>query len=450
MSDFQPIILKPHQTFVIEYMSTHRALLLWHTTGSGKTLTSIYALYQHNYPIMIIGPKTSESRFNQEIIKAELDSSRFTFYTYTKIKKILEENVTFFNGYSVIVDEAHNIRNENVHNIYIATALAGATYVILLTATPVVNYMNEMSVLINIVKGSDVLPTERKLFYQMFYDEDNMEILNESYLREKMSGAISYYEAISAEFYPTFTEKYMPVIMSHEQVAEYIYYVKKILYEDKFIYNELDVLNIDYGLLPNKKRNFFLNVTRQLSNVANGSTNTANITTSPKIIDILDFIKSGPYPIVVYSNYLKNGIYSLAILLEQANISYSTITGSTTGDKLKFIVDRYNSGIYKVLLISSAGSESLDLKKTRQIHIMEPHWNDARIQQVIGRVIRYKSHEDLNVDQRHVDIYRWISVFPKQYKNITADEYLVNLSYKKKRLEQQYRTICIESSIEFS
>jgi hypothetical protein len=81
---------------------------------------------------------------------------------------------------------------------------------------------------------------------------------------------------------------------------------------------------------------------------------------------------------------------------------------------------------------------------------MEPHWNDSRIQQVIGRVIRYKSHQALNVDQQHVDVYRWVSVFPNQYKNITADEYLVNLSYKKKRLEQQYRTICIESSIEYS
>ena len=53
----------------------------------------------------------------------------------------------------------------------------------------------------------------------------------------------------------------------------------------------------------------------------------------------------------------------MAILLEKNKISYKTITGYTTQDKLNVIVNNYNNGLYKVLLISSAGSESLDLKK---------------------------------------------------------------------------------------
>ena len=66
--------------------------------------------------------------------------------------------------------------------------------------------------------------------------------------------------------------------MNHEQINEYIYYIKKIIYEDRDIVDESNVLNIDYGLLPNKKRNFFLNVTRQLSNTIKNSENSPKIT----------------------------------------------------------------------------------------------------------------------------------------------------------------------------
>ena len=44
---------------------------------------------------------------------------------------------------------------------------------------------------------------------------------------------------------------------------------------------------------------------------------------------------------------------------------------------------------------------------------MEPHWNEARIQQVIGRVVRYQSHNNLNINERNVTIIKWLSVFPK-------------------------------------
>lgn len=317
-----------------------------------------------------------------------------------------------------------------------------ASKVILLTATPVVNYLNDLSVLVNIVQGDDVLPTERKLFDQMFYDEEKMVLINEKILFEKIKNTISYYKIDDIVNYPSSTVIYEDVEMSHDQINEYVYYVKKIIYEDKDIVNDIDVLNIDYGLLPNKKRNFFLNVTRQLSNTIGNSEN------SPKIKEIYNKILDGPYPIIVYSNFLKNGIYTLAVLLELNKISYKTITGFTTHDKLNIIVNNYNNGMYKVLLISSAGSESLDLKNTRQIHIMEPHWNHAKIQQVMGRAIRYGSHKDLPEDQRHINIFYWISVFPKQIKNLSADQYLISISKKKQKLWDMYQIIIQNASIE--
>lgn len=436
------IELKEHQKIPVEFMKYNRGLILYHGLGSGKTLTALFAVYQFKYDIIIIGTKSSKKVFIDEIQKAELNPNRFTFYTFTKIKKILEENITIFKWKSVIIDEVHNIRNENLHNLYISSALIIAEKIILLSATPVVNYLNDLSVLVNIVKGSDVLPTEKKLFEQMFYDDEKMILINENILFNKIVNTISYYKIGKDSNYPSSTTNYLDVVMSHEQINEYIYYVKKIIYEDKDIVNNIEILNIDYGLLPSKKRNFFLNVTRQLSNTIKNSED------SPKIKEIYEKIVEGPYPIIVYSNFLKNGIYTLAVLLEKNQISYKSITGFTTNDKLNIIVNNYNNGLYKVLLISSAGSESLDLKNTRQIHIMEPHWHESRIDQVIGRAIRYKSHENLPPDQRNVTIYRWVSVFPPHIKNMSADQYLIFLSNKKKDLWNKYQQIIINSSIE--
>ena len=97
---------------------------------------------------------------------------------------------------------------------------------------------------------------------------------------------------------------------------------------------------------------------------------------------------------------------------------------------------------------SGIGSESLDLKKTRQVHIMEPHWNDAKIRQIIGRAIRYKSHESLLLNEREVQVYRWISIFPLNVNYQTADEYLEELSKNKDELYLEFKIIIIEATKE--
>lgn len=33
-----------------------------------------------------------------------------------------------------------------------------------------------------------------------------------------------------------------------------------------------------------------------------------------------------------------------------------------------------------IIMISSAGAEGINLLNTRQVHIMEPHWNEVRIE----------------------------------------------------------------------
>ena len=134
--------------------------------------------------------------------------------------------------------------------------------------------------------------------------------------------------------------------------------------------------------------------------------------------------------------------------MEKAGLRYKTITGMTSSDKINIIVNNYNAGLIDILLLSSAGSESLDFKNTRSIHFMEEHWNQAKLDQVGGRAARMDSHSALPPDERRVDIYHWISVFPPQYKNQSADQYLAILSKNKMFLQNQYKDVIIESSIE--
>jgi hypothetical protein len=79
---------------------------------------------------------------------------------------------------------------------------------------------------------------------------------------------------------------------------------------------------------------------------------------------------------------------------------------------------------------------------------MEPHWNDAKIRQVIGRASRYESHITLSPDQQTVHVYKWISIFPPYINYKTADEYLQDLSSKKDVMFLEFKKLLIKASIE--
>jgi hypothetical protein len=437
------IILKNHQKLPNEFMKNNFGLILYHGTGTGKTITALAAMYQFNKHIVIIGPKSSNKAFEDEILKLKFDRGRFTIYTYAKIKKDMYQDINLFKNKCVIVDEAHNLRNDTKDNMFLVGILNYAHKVMMLSATPIINYMNDISPLINVVKQEDVLSTDKKLFDFFYFDEQNMRIRNSDMLANKLKNSISYYDKKDVESYPESGTIVKQIIMTKDQIKEYASYVKNILFKHEVPPDGQSLFEFDFARLRNKTKNAFLTATRQLSNTIDGGTE------SPKILELVKIIEAGPYPVITYSNFLKNGVYPVAKKLEMLGISYAVITGGTSQDKLIKTVNEYNSGKFKVLLISSAGSESLDLKNTRQIHIMEPHWNEPKIDQVIGRAIRYKSHISLPKNDRNVTIYRWVSVFDKEmYANISADEYLIELGEKKRQIFNTFKNILIESSIE--
>lgn len=67
--------------------------------------------------------------------------------------------------------------------------------------------------------------------------------------------------------------------------------------------------------------------------------------------------------------------------------------------------------VIKAMIITQSGSEGISLRNIRQVHILEPYWNEIRIKQVIGRAVRAKSHEDLLPEERNVRVFQYIAVF---------------------------------------
>ena len=199
-------------------------------------------------------------------------------------------------------------------------------------------------------------------------------------------------------------------------------------------------------------------------------------TYSVKIKAILDKIfnpendKVSEGIILIYSQYLDSGLIPMALALEECGFTrygqsgtkplfknkptdvvdvrtmkapqdknfmparYAMITGETrlspnNDYEVKGLTDEANKDGHKVkvVLISKAGSEGIDFKFIRQIHILEPWYNMNRIEQIIGRGVRNISHKDLDFEKRNVEIFMHGTILGNN-KEEAADLYVYRVA----------------------
>jgi SNF2 family DNA or RNA helicase len=90
-------------------------------------------------------------------------------------------------------------------------------------------------------------------------------------------------------------------------------------------------------------------------------------------------------------------------------------------NELREISNNNNMGeIIKVFMITSSGSEGINLTNTRYVHIMDPYWHPVRIEQVIGRARRICSHKNLSDALQTVEVFIYLMTFTK--KQIESDD----------------------------
>jgi superfamily II DNA or RNA helicase len=224
-------------------------------------------------------------------------------------------------------------------------------------------------------------------------------------------------------------------------------------------------------------------------------------TFAPKIHTMLKKIQSAKGPCLIYSQYrVIEGLGAVAAVLD--NVGYSEIKikkkqgqlrihtdtdaakhfivfSNTNQEHMQILMDIFNKNLSNlptsiaydlktmkqpnvdVILITQSGSEGISLKGVRQVHILEPFWNDTRTQQIIGRAVRAKSHIDLIPEEQNVKVFLYLATMTKEQSELmkwdtgnlsqegmSTDQVIYEIALRKQKTLGQLLTIMKETSMD--
>ena len=169
------------------------------------------------------------------------------------------------------------------------------------------------------------------------------------------------------------------------------------------------------------------------------------------------------------------GLYTGTETVEEKEILRKIYNGEwhdipdSIGNVLKSKYRNNNMGeVIKVFMITSSGSEGINLRNTRYVHLVDPYWHPVRSEQVIGRARRICSHKDLPLALQTVEVFVYLMVFTEaQLKSdeaielkrkdlsksiphipLTSDQYLFELSELKAKLTRELTDAIKESAFD--
>lgn len=418
-------ILLPHQSKVVDYIKDpeNKSILLLHNTGSGKTITAIYSIMEllkqkPNNKVIIVVLKSVVIYWEREIEKIfGYIPPNFEFLSY---QSVFRDYKLLFNSCPnsiIVIDEIHNLRtiistetydmdniikyasynNIKIPNrisdmnkflidndipediwfsakvgkyvLYNIKCVSKAWKILLLTATPFVNNFLDLNNMFKMLSG-------KTYNFKTLLDIKNAIISNNL--------GISYYNVDKNE-----NENYPKTIF--KQV------VLKLNKEEELEYGEFE---LDGGDGPGQM--IFMNKLRQI-----GDSGFNNKYYSPKIKYIFDNMKKMKYrKSLIFSSFVGKGTKIAEKVLNV--IESRLIDGKSSQYERQQIVNDFNDDKFPLLIISSAGSEGLDLKGVRDVYLLEPGWNFVKEEQSMARAIRYKSHIHLPKNERTVTVHRLI------------------------------------------
>ena len=448
--------LNPHQIKVVEFLQRDkvRGLLVVHGVGTGKTLTGVTVsqCFLDKYPendVIVVTPTSLQKNFIKELkaYGADPKDVRYRFFTIQGFTQAIKKGTirpSDCEDSLLIIDEAHNIRTQitdesvdvdkcndktltGVNARALIEASKHARKVLLLSATPLVNRPCELINLMSIVDG--VNPISVQTFNKISYED---------YFKCK----VSFYDASETDRkanYPSVVDNDVFIKMTPSYYKRYMRIEEHGGPDERAFYN----------------------------GVRKGS-NTLESEISPKISWTVEHIgrseEDDKY--VIFSHFIGAGLRLLMKRLDEWKFTYVHVTGDISMKNREKAVNDYNNGKVKVMLISKAGGEGLDLKNTRNVILLEPSWNESTHQQVIGRAVRYKSHITLPKADQTVNVFRLFHVKPAEYSFVkkavaelwTKDEetgnylsvdlFLRNFSKKKQEKIDEFIDILKSVSIE--
>ena len=396
-------------------------------------------------------PKSSV-QYNKYINKFHLIAYN-SWKAYTNLLKIPNLNHTLF-----IIDEAHlfmksiikvNLRDVDTTNkkykyignakrIYDKIQSISRKKVLVLTGTPSAKTPFETIPIFNLAYKQPLFDCDYNKFNDKYIDFDRNQIVHVDELIRKLDGLIAYVPAVSnvtkASGNPRATElKLINVEMSEKQYKQYLIDYEKEVNESSFT-NKRNVFGLMFGSVSTFHTKTFedcIYYNDKLTNRDYEDRYVGKITIDnihcPKIVKMYNDSCKINGSCVFYFRFARMyGIECMEMMLQTKNFikvdsdnvdnvfkskgkRYVVFSGSesnTFRDECKGLFNdkrnRYGEYI-KYMLLSPSGSVGITLKNVRYLGIGSVSFNYSEIRQIMGRVNRLKSHEDLPFEDRTVE-----------------------------------------------
>lgn len=423
--------LKDYQSLAVSHMLRNRGMVAAFSTGVGKTLTAVSVarcilgfsdFLGKNIKVIVITPTSLVENFKKEMRQVGMGDliPRFKFYTTSKFQKDYKNGLVDCRKTLFIVDEAHNFRTDyrgEFSGRKIMKQDTGAQFsvmcsekawkVLLLTATPIYNKPHDIVNLASMVKG----------VYPPFKGKPMIDLKNSPQEFKQKYGNVFLFQDSDKSNFPSRRDILVEIVMTREYLEKYE--ALEAVLKRKENVKQRKMLNIADD---EKVKNSFMVKLRTASNKLEGC---LKCPTALKIIGQNE-------KTIFFSEFKSSGVNLLTEELDRQGIPYYVIDGSVSQAKRHVIVQNFNANKVKLLIITKAGGEGLDLKGVRNVILFEKGWNFSGQEQVVGRAVRYKSHAHLPEDQRNVTVYHLIAVKP------TGVDFPKVLSAEMKKLKVKY------------
>ena len=399
----------------------------------------------------------------------------YTIYSYHKFVDLAQNNKIKLKNTLLIIDEIQNMVSLTGIFYKVLKELidkADSTLrILILSATPMFDRPNEIGLTLNLLKPKIEFPIGSD-FNQMFLTGSGLayKAINLKKFNELSHGLISYYRGAPPMTYP---EEIFKVVKCQMSEFQYKSYLTALSADGDFIrgsFKNVDLLNLpsNFSLgsrmmsnvsFPNKSFgelgfNSFSNDTLQLQNIG---------IFSIKFQKIFQKIKKSEGPTFVYSNFKDlGGIRSFVKFIEyhgyknykvhgEGQLRYAIWSGDEPHkmkEEIKTVfnqVSNTDGSKISIMLGSPAVKEGVSFKRVRQVHILEPYWNMSRVLQIIGRAIRFCSHNDLPKRDRNVEVFLYLAT---QKGKKTIDQYIWSLAKKKNQLISSFEKSLKEVAVD--
>lgn len=411
----------------------------------------------------------------------------YEIYSYNKFIEYLMDDTISFRNKVLIVDEIQNLISESgkyYKILYKSIKNApNSLRVVLLSATPMFDKPIEIALTMNLLKLPNEIPIGNNFFKKFikvrkrnnkyYYNSKNLDLF-----KKLIKGTVSYWRGAPPLAFPLGKVRYIKCEMSKFQYKSYST-VKYSEEKNKKFIKAKKIKLFDEGNIKDLPNNFFIG-TRFISNVAfpnkffgekgfnsfvGDNLKMKNLKKySTKLHRIIKKLSYSTGTIFIYSNFREyGGIKTIVKVLEYYGYKdylyhnegpkrFAVWAGDVRNeikDEILSVFNQrknYNGSRIKIMLGSPSIKEGVSLLRVQSVHILEPYWNQSRLDQVIGRAIRFCSHSDMHEHKRKVIIYIYLATYYKEKESI--DEYIQKLAFKKNKLIKEFEQALKESAFD--